>query len=195
MANPYAPPGERPAPDGPTPASGSQTPTSDVRVPERGGPASEKQSPTSGTRPPTSDGKPLPAPRPDPDPAQSRQAARWLGRFALLVFASLVASGLPLPWQAGALAFSLPALVVGALALRAIIRARMRRLPAVMLGAGLTMTAFMVLGQIGLLVLWPVQQDLQECRSRALTLSAAEQCQRDFDERVTDLTRLPSRSS
>jgi hypothetical protein len=130
-----------------------------------------------------------------PDPAQTRLAARWLGRFTLLVVASLVAAGLPLPWQAGALAFSLPALVVGALALRAVIRARMRRLPALMLGIGLTMTAFMVIGQIGLLVLWPVQQDLQECRSRALTLSATEQCQRDFDERIEEMTRFPSRSS
>ncbi len=139
---------------------------------------------------------PSPPPRrgqaPPPDPAQQRLAMRWLGRFALLVFASLVAAGLPLPWQAGALAFSLPALVVGTLALRAVVRAGMRRLPVVMLGVGLTMTAFMVLGQIGLLVLWPVQSDLQDCRDRALTLAAAEVCQAEFDERVAELTRFPT---
>ena len=168
MANPYAPPGERSAPERPAPqSSGSPSPV-----------------------PPTPK-----APRREPDPARTKEAGRWLGRFALLVLASLIANGLPLPWQAGALAFSLPALVVGGLALRAVVRAGLRRLPTVMLGLGLTMTVFMVIGQIGLLALWPVQQDLQECRSRALTLSAGEQCQRDFDERISDLTRLTNPSS
>lgn len=187
MGNPYAPPDERPATD--SPPSGQQTAPSGQQAPPPG-----HQATPSDVRPP-GPAHDAPPPRPAPDPAQSKQAARWLGRFALLVFASLVAAGLPLPWQAGALAFSLPAMVVGALALRAIIRARMRRLAAVMLGAGLTMTAFMVLGQIGLLALWPVQQDLQECRERALTLSAQEQCQSDFEERVAELTNLPTRDS
>ena len=175
MANPYAPPGERPAPERPAP------------------PPSDSQPPASGARPPV---PPTPkASRPAPDPARTKEAGRWLGRFALLVLASLIANGLPLPWQAGALAFSLPALVVGVLALRAVVRAGLRRLPTVMLGVGLTMTVFMVIGQIGLLALWPVQQDLQECRSRALTLSATEQCQRDFEERISELTRLTNPSS
>ncbi|HZI96068.1 MAG TPA: hypothetical protein VFD41_00930, partial [Actinomycetales bacterium] len=128
------------------------------------------------------------------DPVQVKRASQLLGRFALLVLASLIANGLPLPWQAGALVFSLVAFVVGVMALRAVLRARMRRLPAVMLGIGLSMTVLLVIGQIGLLALWPLQQDLQECRDRALTLSATEECQRDFDERISELTQLPSPS-
>ena len=166
-------------------------------VPNPFAPPDERRKPPVDRPPPRPVGERRPPNerRPPPDPVQVKRAGQLLGRFALLVLASLIANGLPLPWQAGALAFSLGALVVGALALRAVLRARMRRMPAVMLGVGLSMTVVMVIGQIGLLALWPVQQDLQECRSRALTLSATEQCQRDFEERISDLTQLPNPSS
>ena len=119
----------------------------------------------------------------------------WVGRFTLLLLASLVSSSLRLPWQAAAVGFSLAAVVVGVLAVRACVRARLRSTAVVFTVVGVVMATLMVLGQAALLAMWPIQVDLQECQADALTVSAKQACQQDYDERLEDLTRLPSRLS
>ena len=136
-----------------------------------------------------------PRPASKPDPAAVRRAALWVGRFTLLLLASLVCSSLRLPWQAAAVVFSLAAVVVGVLAVRACVRARLRSTAVVFTVVGVVMAALMVLGQAALLALWPVQVDLQECQADALTLSAKQACQQDYDRRLEDLTHLTDRLS
>jgi hypothetical protein len=111
------------------------------------------------------------------------------------VLASLLCSSLRLPWQAAAILFSVPAVVVGVLAVRAVVRARMRGPTIAFTVIGVVMAALMALGQAVLLIFWPLQQDLQECQEAALTRSAERQCQQDYERRLDDLSRFQSRLS
>jgi hypothetical protein len=119
-----------------------------------------------------------------------RRAASLVGRFGLLVLASLLVNGLDLPWQAAAIGFSVAAVVVGIQAVRAVARARMRTSAMVFTSVGVGLAALMVLGQGLALAFWPLQADYQKCRRDALTISSERQCQVDYERRILDLSRL-----
>lgn len=120
-----------------------------------------------------------------------REAGRQIGRFALLVASSFLCMSLQLPWQAAALLFSVPAVVVGVLALRAVIRAGMGAGAVTFTIVGTLLAALMVLGQVAALVLPPVRE-LQECQANALSPSAERECQSDYERRLDELTQLRS---
>jgi hypothetical protein len=113
-----------------------------------------------------------------------------VGRFGLLVLASLLVNGLDLPWQAAAIGFSVAAVVVGIQAVRAVARARMRTAATVFTSVGVGLAALMVIGQGLALAFWPLQADYQKCRRDALTISAQQQGQVDDERRNLDLSRL-----
>ncbi len=119
-----------------------------------------------------------------------RRAASLVGRFGLLVLASLLVNGLELPWQAAAIGFSVAAVVVGIQAVRAVSRAKMRATAMVFTSVGVGLAALLALGQGLALAFWPLQADYQKCRRDALTISAERQCQADYERRILDLSRL-----
>lgn len=124
-----------------------------------------------------------------------RRASRFTTRFALFVLAGLLTMNLPVPWLVGSLAFTLGAIVVGYRALRFAWRSGLREQMAPLLMFGLTFTMLIGMSTSGRLAMWPVEVDHQECLGRAVTISANELCEADYQdalkERLADLTRLP----
>ncbi|MFP5346724.1 MAG: hypothetical protein ACLGIA_06835 [Actinomycetes bacterium] len=176
---------------------GSQPPPG---PPDNGGPQNSWGPPTG---PPVDVREPPPPPRHPQhrgpqrprDPQAGQHAARMVGRFALLVLASLVCTNLRLPWQAAAVLFSVPAVVVGILAVRAIVRAGMRGPLVVLTSMGVVMAVVMAIGQLGLLIFWPLTAQLEECQAGALTQTAKRQCMQDYERRLQDLTSFGNRRS
>lgn len=112
----------------------------------------------------------------------------------LLILAGLATSALPLPWQVASLGFTLTAIVVGIRALRRIRRPGRRDPISPLLVFGLMFAVLMTLSTVGTLMLWPVQMARQECLSTAVTISAREQCEADYEAGLRDrLQQLTSR--
>jgi hypothetical protein len=130
--------------------------------------------------------------RPPPDPATVRRAGTAVGRFALLMLAGLLCLELPVPWQAAGIVFTGLGIVVGVQAIRRVAAAGMRGTLIASLGIGLAMAGIILLLQIAMLALWPAAFRLQECRADALTISAEDQCLRDYERSVIERTQLGS---
>lgn len=146
-------------------------------------------------QPPPVPRPPVQPPRPAPDPQQVRAAARKVGRFALLMLAGLLCLQLPVPWQAAGILFTGAGLVVGALAVRAVVAAGMRGSLVVSLALGLGLGALMLLAQIALVAVWPATLQLQECRADALTVQAEDDCRRDYERWLEERSLLTRPSS
>jgi hypothetical protein len=131
-------------------------------------------------------------PLPPPDPAALRAASRLVLRFALLMLAGLLCLQLPVPWQAAGILFTGAGLVVGVVALRRVVRARLRSGLLVSLGLGLAMGSLMMLFHVALLAVWPAAFELQECRSKALTLNAEQACQDDYERWIRERSQFPT---
>jgi hypothetical protein len=98
----------------------------------------------------------------------------------------LLTLGLQLPWNLVALALTVAALVVGTRALLAARRAGLRGGLVISLSLGLAVSALVALSFASVLALWPVQLARQECVAEALTISARQTCEQDFERAVTD---------
>ncbi|WP_199424672.1 hypothetical protein [Actinotalea solisilvae] len=148
-------------------------------------------SPT-GVRPPAPPRPPVQPARSDPEAV--RRASRQVMHFGLLLLGTLVVSPLGLAGQVASLALAVAAVVVGIRALLAVWRAGVRGALVPVLGVGLGFALVLVLSLATMLALWPLQAELQECLGDALTISAREQCQDDFQEnlqRMLDDARAP----
>jgi hypothetical protein len=129
--------------------------------------------------------RPSPDRRASPSPVDLEQfpeIGRRMSRFLVLVLATLVTSSLPLPWQAGSLAFAIVTIVEGIRTLRAVWRTGLRERLAPLLIFGLALTALMTLSMGVTFAFWPIQLAHQECVSRAVTISSQEQCDVDFQD-------------
>jgi hypothetical protein len=127
-----------------------------------------------------------------PDPEKAREVGRSVGRFALLMLAGLLCVQLPVPWQAAGIVFTVAGLVVGVQTVRRAVAARLRPPVVVWLALGLAMGALMLLLQLGMLAVWPAAFEMQECRERALTLRAEEECRRDYERWIQERAGLPT---
>lgn len=167
MGNPYAPPEPgRPLPDRPA------------------GPPS--------SRPDQPDGPDRSGPQPPPaDPEQLRDLARRVLRFSLLMLGGVLALQLPVPWQASGILLTGAGLVVGAGALRRALRARVRTALVVSVVVGLAMGGLVLVLHLAMLAVWPAALELQECRARALTVSAEDECQAQYEEWLLERSGLP----
>ncbi|NCT89588.1 hypothetical protein GXB85_01270 [Cellulomonas sp. APG4] len=161
-----APHGE-PAPDGAERPDGRRHP-----APVEGGP---------GPR------GPGPQPRPPVDPEAARAASRRVLHFGLLMLATLLTSTLPLPWQVATLVFAVLAFVVGVRALVQVWRSGLRGALVSVLAVGLAFAALLAASTAGLIALWPVQMERQECLQDALTISATEKCESDYRDALDAL--------
>lgn len=121
---------------------------------------------------------------------------RRLGVFATLLIACFVTSLLPLPFSLATLVFSAWALVLGIVTLRRVRRSPERGMAMPLLMVGVFSALLLVVSTASVAVVWPVQQAWQECRGRAQTVEALEQCDRTHREdveahlrRITGLSR------
>ncbi|WP_380167270.1 hypothetical protein [Jannaschia sp. R86511] len=135
----------------------------------------------------------------DGDSGSTRTTAALLSRphvrlgleMLLLVLGAELTRTLPMPWRLAGLVFSVLALVQGVRALRAL-RAHRRSnrdgLPpgpgaGALIGVGLVVAAGLTVLQVVLLAAYPLVQEQESCRERALTRTALESCdQALFDE-------------
>lgn len=113
--------------------------------------------------------------------------------FGLAMLACLVTSTLPLPWQAGGLAFALLALVMGVRALRSVRASGVRGVLVPALSIGLAFAAVLALSMVTSLAMWPLQMDRQDCLRDALTISAQQTCEEQFREATTNLSIFSGR--
>jgi len=174
VGNPYAPPGNAPRPPAPAPQPPGP-PQHPVPAPP-GAPRPAERRASRARKPPP----------PPPDPKLTQEAGRRVGTFGLLLLASVATDALPLPFQAASLGFVLAALVVGIRALRFAWRSGLRGMLIPTLAAGLTFTLLLTISTAGLLVLWPIQLDRQQCLQQALTVTSTSACETDFERAVTD---------
>jgi hypothetical protein len=127
-------------------------------------------------------------PRPGPTSEVARTTARRALHFFALLLAGVLTTSLPLPWQLGSLVFVLAAVVVGVRALVLGWRSGVRGGVLVALGTGIAMALVTGLLMATLLAVWPEQLARQACLARAVTISATQECeaqfQRSLDERV-----------
>jgi hypothetical protein len=193
VGNPYAPPGEnarpapappapdRPAPDRPSP----ERPTPERPTSER--PTNDDSDRWPGALRPVPTPPPARTPRPPVDSAVSKATARRSLHFFMLLLAAVVTSSLPLPWQVGSLVFVLVAIVVGTRALVLAWRSGVRGGVLFALGAGIAMAGMVALAMTTLLAVWPQQMERQRCLATAVTISATQRCEAEFQESISRL--------
>lgn len=128
---------------------------------------------------------------PPVDFKQFPEIGRRMSRFLLLVLATLLTSSLPLPWQAGSLAFAIVTIVDGIRTARTVWRPGLRERLAPLLVFGLALTVLTALSIGATFAVWSIQMAHQECTSRALTITSQEQCDADYQDalnaRLTEL--------
>lgn len=106
--------------------------------------------------------------------------------FGLAMLAALVTATLPLPWQAAGLAFAILAIVLGLRALRTVWASGMRGTLVPVLAVGLVFTTLMTVSLGTMLALWPLQLERQDCLRDALTITATEACETQFQQGLTE---------
>lgn len=127
----------------------------------------------------------------------SQPHVRLTLEMALLLLGAELTRGLAMPWRVAGLVFSVLAVVQGVRAVRAV-RAHRRAHPdlqalgpagGVLLGLGIAVAVALTLLQVVLLAAWPLVDEQDRCRERALTRVAMERCDEDLLDRVAELTR------
>uniref|UniRef100_UPI0028E7961D hypothetical protein n=1 Tax=uncultured Cellulomonas sp. TaxID=189682 RepID=UPI0028E7961D len=125
--------------------------------------------------------------RQPPDPEGSESAFGLTRLFGVLVLSSVLVATLPLPWQAAAFLFAVPAVVVGLRALVVATRARTRGLvPLLAVGGVVALLWTLFLG--GIALQWPAVLERQECLEGALTVTATSACELQYEQHVERLT-------
>ena len=112
--------------------------------------------------------------------------------LALLTIGGLLAQRLPLPWSVAGVVFLIPAVVVGVLLVRALVRAKVGGLA--MLGTAVTLglAALTLLLTTGRLALYPVTSGYEQCLAAAITEQAKAVCE---EQRVRQTEELFSPGS
>lgn len=189
--------GEPPGPDDPRPRPDAADPDAGASP---GGPSGgPSRGPSVGPWPESPEGRPpsdprlagrpgVPAgpPSPPPDPEAVRAAHRRMFHLGLLMLATVLTYSLPLPWSAGAAVFSISAVVVGLLTVQALWRAGLRGPMVTLTVLFVLLAGFVTLALLTMLALYPVQAQREACLREALTISARERCEAEFEEAVTE---------
>lgn len=168
MNNPYAPP----------PARGQGGPGTE-EPPRRGRPGPRETRRTGHGQPRE------PAPRPSPE--QARTASRRTFAAVACTVGVLLVTAFPLPWPALGLPLSLAALVLVVRAFIVVRAARLERALVPVLAMTMVIALFYVLYSSTILATWPLHQERQECLARALTVSARDACNAEFQDALDGL--------
>ncbi len=174
MSNPYAPPDPASRPDRGRPDHAG---ADDRTNGDRGSPGREQPGPGRG--------HPRPE-RPQPSPEQLAATSRSVLRFGLLMLVAVLVMQMDLPWQMASLGFAVAALVVGVRALVRVIRHRQRGGIVVLLVFGLSLSGMLAVTSLSSLALWNEQMQRQECLRSALTVTAHERCEREFQQALEE---------
>jgi len=124
--------------------------------------------------------------------------ARLSLEMALLLLGAELTRGLDLPWRVAGVVFSVLALVQGVRAIVALRRHRrvhpdlqaMGPAGGVLVALGVAVAAGLTVVQVLLLVAYPLVDEQEACRDRALTRTAVEQCDDALMDRVQRLGGL-----
>lgn len=154
---------------------------------------STPQAPPDATPPPA---PPAGGPQQDPpdpkgeqkkiDPEKMAAVSRPVLHFGLFMLAALIAMQLNLPWQLASLAFAGAAIYVGVRAIIRVIKARAGGTIVVLLAFGLTLTGLLVITSISNLALWNEEMERQRCLSSAVTVSAEDRCEQEYQRAVEE---------
>lgn len=128
-----------------------------------------------------------PRPPREVDPELAQLGRRRLLHFAFLMLLGLLSSNLPLPWQIIATVAFLAALVTGVRALITLWKAHVRGAALPMIVMGLVISGILLASSVTLLALWPLQMERQNCLHRAITVSAQERCETQFEDGLKKL--------
>ena len=174
VSNPYAPPDDRPSP-----SAAPETPES--------GPG-HRPGPEAGWGIPPAHRPAAPPPHdpPPPDPAKVATIVRSTRTFAALMLAAVLTSSFPVPWQAAGLVFTVLALVVGVRALVQAVRAHVRGALTGMLVGGVGLSAFWLVVSVAMSMMWPVYLERQDCLAGALTITARQECEAQFEDSMDE---------
>ncbi len=132
----------------------------------------------------------------DPSPGRPSNSSGTKARrpqivtFLLLCFAALVASGLPLPWGLAALAFILPAYVVGIRDLFRAGRTRARAADFALLGLGLMLVSLLMMVATLRLAFYSSQAGYEHCMAAALTQEGRAACQAELSKSLPEFSEL-----
>jgi hypothetical protein len=138
-------------------------------------------------------GNAAPSSGPTVNPAAAK-VVRLAGTFGVLVVASVLVATLPLPWRVASIGFAVLAVVWGVRAWVLAIRSRVRAGLPVMLGIGVVVACGWVLVGLVWLSLWDAQTAQQACVSKALTVSARQECAQQFQQDVQRRTEQMRRT-
>ncbi|WP_156252280.1 hypothetical protein [Pseudactinotalea terrae] len=157
MTNPYAPPDPtKPRPPRQQPPQGQW----------------QKRPPQRAQEPP-----------PELTPEQVRSVTGSTMLFGLMMMATLLAGNLPVPWQLLAPLVGVGTLVFGVRTLGRVRKLRWPGMLSPMLIGGLMLTCLTTVGTTTqLTIYWDEQVAYQECRERAVTITAQERCDQEWDE-------------
>ena len=178
VSNPYAPP-QQPSPptDGDRrPVVPPQPPQHLVRPPQ--GPP-RAPVPPGGARPPR--------PQRPVDEAGVARARRLARTFAVLVLGGVLTGMFPVPWSGVSFAFAIAAIVVGVRAFVVAVRAHARGSLPVLLGVATATALGWLVVSLATILLWPAQIEHQDCLAGALTQTARQQCDVEFEQGVKDM--------
>lgn len=114
---------------------------------------------------------------------------RRLAVFATLLVACFVTSWLPLPFSLATAGFALWALVLGIATLRRVRRSADQGFTRPLLLVGIVSSALLVVSTGSAAIVLPEQMAWQRCRAGAVTVEAAEQCDREHRKAVEDRMR------
>ena len=113
--------------------------------------------------------------------------------FALCLVASVIASGLPLPFAMGASVFLVVGAVAGVRALVLLGREGGRRGVVVLVSGLLCLCALLLLGEVARIAFWPAYSDFERCSAGAITESGADACEEEFRSRIVSGLLPPTR--
>lgn len=119
-------------------------------------------------------------------PEQIRGVTGSVMRFGMLMLVSLLAGGLPLPWQLIAPIAGAATMAYGVAVLIRVVKLRWRGLLTPLLIGGLALTGMTTMTTTFQLTLfWDEQVAYQECREQAITIAAKERCLNDYRDATT----------
>ncbi len=112
-----------------------------------------------------------------------------MGVVGLLILASLLTLGLPLPWRAASTGFLLAAVVESVRAWRTARPAGAGPALAPMLGLAAALVTLTGLTLVALFATWPLEQARQDCLDSAITSSAKVACEQAFQDDLQEWGR------
>ncbi len=127
---------------------------------------------------------------PEPDPRTQTPlspALRWSRALGVLVLGLAMLLLLGFPWTLGALVLGPVTTIVGIVVLVAKGSADLGTWARANAVIGVVLGAFSGMSAVGMLILFEPLTELDSCRARAITTSAEDACQADFDQAYEDL--------